>query len=199
MCSNCGQDGHFAFAKLCSEFRKYVIWTQQKHLDSAIKGTEWQHKRSSKTNLAAEVISNPVTVTHSLDTKMAEFTNNIMRMVDLRISTAIQHLESRLARHFDSLMMSINHSLRKADSLTMVDSQAPAERIRKNVARKPLISTPEMTTTDVEMDIKDNEKYVKNNISEQTKVCSEGLQDLINKGRAQKRARDCCDGTQVGE
>ncbi|KAL7670139.1 hypothetical protein ACOME3_005077 [Neoechinorhynchus agilis] len=114
---------------------------------------------------------------NDLDNKLEQFGARILKMVDLRISTAMQHLEQRLIKHFDSLMTSINYSLCRVDKTMATGSHAPQKRVRR-----PLPTTSDFNSSATDIEIDDNEKYVRAIIAEQSKVCSKGVNDLIRKG-----------------
>ncbi|KAL7677804.1 hypothetical protein ACOME3_004037 [Neoechinorhynchus agilis] len=116
-------------------------------------------------------------VASPLEAQFSEFTAKVIKMVDLRINTAIQHLETRLSKHFESMMTAIQCSLNRVESYSPPCSIAPKKRVK--------IAHTTDTTIDssTDIDMADNEMFVKRITAEQTKI----LDDQILVGAEAKR------------
>ncbi|KAL7668241.1 hypothetical protein ACOME3_008951 [Neoechinorhynchus agilis] len=179
-CANCKKTGHCAFSKSRPVFKQYLNWAQTKpsannnanivrqapnkqvvHESAPPPSNEWRSERVSPNQ-------------DSINGKLRQFSDRIMQMVDLRINMAIQGLEKRLASHLDALMATISARLDNMFPHGSIDSPISCKRIRK---ASPV--NPNLPNSDVEMS--ENELFVRDIIQEQSQVCVAGDHKPIQK------------------
>ncbi|KAL7672585.1 hypothetical protein ACOME3_007474 [Neoechinorhynchus agilis] len=66
------------------------------------------------TSQPIESVHSALNIPHHLDQVLNAFSANILKMVDLRISSAIQNFEKRLERHFEALSASLKQCINRA-------------------------------------------------------------------------------------
>ncbi|KAL7667818.1 hypothetical protein ACOME3_010357 [Neoechinorhynchus agilis] len=111
-----------------------------------------------------------------MDKILSDFSTNILRMVDLRIATAIQHMEKLLERLLEAFTTSISNGLTRV--IPSAVAGAPVKRSFFHNKDEPI----EIDASDTEM--MDEEVFVRQIIEEQKQMCSEGVVDLIKRRKA---------------
>ncbi|KAL7669813.1 hypothetical protein ACOME3_004759 [Neoechinorhynchus agilis] len=176
-CANCKKEGHCAFSKSCPIFKQYLNWAQRTYTNNSAKSV-----RPAPSKIAAHESAPPPPNKWpsertspdevSIDEKLRHFSDKIMQMVDLRINMAIQGIEKRLASHLDALMATITSRLDNLFPHGSIDSPISCKRVRK---ASPV--NPNLSNSDVEMH--ENELFVRDIIQEQSQVCETGVHKLI--------------------
>ncbi|KAL7667883.1 hypothetical protein ACOME3_008611 [Neoechinorhynchus agilis] len=109
----------------------------------------------------------------NIDKILSDFSTNILGMVDLRIATAIQHMEKRFERLLEDFTASISNGLSRV--IPSAVAQAPVKRSFLHNKDEPI----GIDASDTEM--MDEEVFVRQIIEEQKPMCSEGVVDLIKR------------------
>ncbi|KAL7677511.1 hypothetical protein ACOME3_003748 [Neoechinorhynchus agilis] len=138
-CANCGQTGHRAFAKSCSEFKKYVLWAQRKEMDIVNQGTAWNNHTSSSHSKVP-----------SLPRKEAPV--GLLSFEDVT-EISPNDLDNKLEQ-FGARILKITMA---------TGSHVPQKRVRR-----PLRTTSDFNSSATDIEIDDNEEYVRAIIAEQS-------------------------------
>ncbi|KAL7676747.1 hypothetical protein ACOME3_002996 [Neoechinorhynchus agilis] len=195
-CANCDNFGHCAFAKSCLAFKEYANWAlNQMSLAQISNGvrpvrnftssenTQRWHSTSilpPSTNHSNKLIDNSASSNNisfsNLDRVLNDFSANIIKMVDLRITTPINNLEKRIEKHLNALTSTILQSFNRLNHASVEGTSS--------VAKRPLDQSLECVDVEGDIDMNVDELFVKQIIDEQRVVCDEGISDLIKRQRA---------------